>query len=257
MNLTETQQNEKAKKWNWNELLVRCELEEAEGDENFGLEVVEDASSDYEFGQKAEISKYLLLNKGLRSFRDEYLRCSEEELGKKTDMRGFEAYKEVLTHKKKLDQGRFKWERWSDSLDKVCQMIHRYNKIGFPLYPQIVDAEIFQLVFPVDLIQSYMYSPFFGDYLKDAEFKPVLKLQTDLARLFLLFHLKADTKYLSRIDSDQLGIMDPFSRNYMRFKNRLDPLFGENGKYNSDDFEIKEYLVNALRYSFNRSDSLK
>jgi hypothetical protein len=86
--------------------------------------------------------------------------------------------------------------------------------------------------------------------LKDAEFKPVLKLQTDLARLFLLFHLKADTKYLSRIDSDQLGIMDPFSRNYMRFKNRLDPLFDKNGKYNSDDFEIKEYLSQCIMIFF-------
>jgi hypothetical protein len=247
MNLTETQQNEIAKKWNWNELLVRCELEEAEGDENFGKGVAaNDPAIAYKFGQKAEISKYLLLNKGLRSFKDDYLSCSEEELGKKTDMRGFEAYRDVLTHKKKLDQGRFKWERWSDSIGKVCEMIHSFNKIEFPLFPQIVEAEIFQLIFPVDLIQKYLYTRFLGDYTNRGEFFPVLKLQTDLARLFLLFHLKADTKYLSRIDSDQLGIMDPFSRNYMRFKNRLDPLFDKNGKYNSDNFEIKGFLRRCI-----------
>jgi hypothetical protein len=258
MNLTEEQQNIKVKTWNWDELLMRCELEEAEGDENFGMEIVEDQSSEYEFGQKGEISKYLLLNKGLRSFIKLIVDHSPSDesapvissADEKILWRGFDAYKDVIAHKKKLELGRFKWERWSEGLERISLMIHRYNKIDFPLFPQIVDPEIFQLAFPVPLIKSYMYSPFLGDYLRPSEFLPVLTLQTDLARLFLIFHLKADTKFLSRMDSDQLGIIDPFSRNYMRINNRIDPMFAEGGKYNCEDFDIKSYLRECIKIFF-------
>jgi hypothetical protein len=214
--------------------------------------------TEFEFGQENEISKYLLLNKGLRSFIKLIVDHSPSDesapvissADEKILWRGFDAYKDVIAHKKKLYSGRFKWDIWEDSLKRVSELIHPFIKIQFPLYHQIVDPEIFQFLFPVESIQAYMYMPFLGDYLKADEFIPVLTLQTDLARLFLIFHLKADTKYLAKTDSDQLGILDPFFRNKMRLKNRQDPLFARGGKYNSGDFNIKDFLCQCIKLFF-------
>jgi hypothetical protein len=270
--------NEEVKICVWSKLLLICCLEDApvietiakndsangqqagnDGAENPDLNKTNtEEPSDYDFGQANEISKYLLLNKGLRSFIKLIVDHSPSDesapvissADEKILWRGFDAYKDVIAHKKKLYNGRFKWDSWEGSLENVSALIHRYVKNRFPLYPQIVDPEIFQLVFPVKLIKAYMYSPFLGDYLKPAEFKPVLTLQTDLARLFLIFHLKADTKYLAKTDSDQLGILDPFFRTNMRFKNRLEPMFAKGGKYNCRGFDIKEFICQCIKLFF-------
>jgi hypothetical protein len=204
----------------------------------------------YEFGNRGDVYRYLHLNKGLRSFKDDYLSCSEEELGKKTDMRGFEAYRDVLTHKKKFDEYRFKWESQSpEVLAKISELIHGFNQIETPLFLQIVNPEIFQSMFPVQLISRYLQTPFKdkgpGDERRAME---VRKLQTDLARLFLLFHLKADTKNHIRTDSDQLSIIDPITRSYLRMKNRSDDALKM--KYMSKDFDIKIFIKDCIKTFF-------
>lgn len=164
---------------------------------------------------------------------------SVEEFFKKI---GMEGYKHFIEHQKLFKRKEFNWEIAVDQIHSMRQ-ISKFDKMTVRKNDHympwtLLNTKIYQEAFPLSLISEYSKRPnyMFGTQIYDK----ALRLQCDLLQGFLVYHLKSDFRFHSKITASKYKIIDPMTRIKIRELNRLDQTLHD--KYINPDFNIKEFV---------------
>lgn len=121
-----------------------------------------------------------------------------------------------------------------------------HTKYGHPFDSEYINTNLFQLLFPLDLIDYYLsiVNRSYGQPIYDK----ALRIQTNLMEVLLNHHLKSDIRFSLKLATGNLNLMDPFYRNKIRESNLNDAKFKK--KYFNSQFDLKKFVFKLLDLYF-------
>lgn len=119
-------------------------------------------------------------------------------------------------------------------------------KLSHPCDREYVRTNLIQTMYPVDLIWKLL-QVINRDFGKP-HYDKALRIQNSLSEIFLLHHLRSDTRFHNKIATENINLTDPLMRIKIREMNRNDPLIKK--KYLSDSFDLKKFILTIFELYF-------
>lgn len=194
-------------------------------------------------GCTRKLQEILDINRILELFDRSVIQCKRPLI----DHPEFNPLLKIKAHMRLIKEGKFAWETVIEDLDELLSFLKTTVSKFFSSFDiDFGHHRLVQVLFPLKLIYLYL-ARVDRNYGKPV-YDKTLRIQNCLAELFLYQHLKADTKFSPKLETNLLPGTGANYRLAVRRINREDKVF--QNKYILGEFNLKDIIFQWLDLYF-------